>query len=76
MNFESYVPTDGLLAFILVLAIWSAVWKGFALYRAGRLAQSGWFVAMFILNTAGILEILYLFVFSKRAQSLSGESRP
>lgn len=47
------------------LAIWSLIWKGLALWRAGRNYQKAWFVVMLIVNTAGILEILYLFVFSK-----------
>jgi hypothetical protein len=51
---------------ILLLAVWELVWKGFALWRAGRNNQSTWFIVMLILNTAGILEILYLFVFGKR----------
>ena len=56
----------GTFALILALVLWSAIWKGFALYRAGSLNSVPWFVVLFILNTAGILEILYLFVFSKR----------
>jgi hypothetical protein len=47
-----------------IIMVWSAIWKGFALWRAGRKNQMVWFIVMFILNTAGILEILYLFVFS------------
>lgn len=56
------------LLFILIglLVLWSSIWKGFALYRAGSLKSVPWFVMLFILNTAGILEILYLFVFSKK----------
>lgn len=56
------------LLFILIglLVLWSSIWKGFALYRAGSLKSVPWFVVLFILNTAGILEILYLFVFSKK----------
>ncbi|MFM6974906.1 MAG: DUF5652 family protein, partial [Agromyces sp.] len=53
MNFGHYGPTGGFLAFIIILGLWSVVWKGFALYRAGQQNQSGWFVAMFILNTLG-----------------------
>lgn len=51
---------------LVFLVLWSSVWKGFALYRAGRVQQPVWFVVLMILNTAGILEILYLFVFSKK----------
>ena len=53
----------GLLIALLIL--WSFVWKGLALWRAARLGHTGWFVALLIINTAGILEILYLYVFSK-----------
>ncbi|MFA9276695.1 MAG: DUF5652 family protein [Rhodoluna sp.] len=56
----------GVFGLILGLVLWSSIWKGFALYRAGSLKSVPWFVVLFILNTAGILEILYLFVFSKR----------
>jgi Family of unknown function (DUF5652) len=45
--------------------IWGLVWKYFALWRAAKRNQKSWFVVMLILNTAGILEIFYLFVFSK-----------
>jgi methionyl-tRNA synthetase len=56
------------LLFVLIglLVLWSSIWKGFALYRAGSLKSVPWFIVLFILNTAGILEILYLFVFSKK----------
>lgn len=53
-------------ALIALLGIWSWIWKAFALYRAGYNKSVGWFIALFILNTMGILEILYLFVFGKK----------
>jgi len=46
--------------------VWSMVWKGIALWKAGRNGQLGWFIAMFIVNTAGILAILYIFVFGRK----------
>ena len=55
--------------FIVLIDLWSSIWKGFALYRAGANKSVPWFVVLFIFNTLGILEILYLFVFSKRAQA-------
>lgn len=48
-----------------VLLVWTLIWKGFALWRAANKQQKYWFIAMLVLNTAGILEIVYLFVFSK-----------
>ncbi len=49
---------------MVLLLAWSLVWKGFALWKAAHKNQSVWFVVMLVLNTVGILEILYLFVFS------------
>jgi hypothetical protein len=51
---------------LAVILLWSTIWKGFALYRAGANRSPGWFVCLLIFNTLGILEILYLFVFSKK----------
>lgn len=50
---------------LILLIAWSLFWKGWALWAAARNAQKGWFAALLLINTVGILEILYLFVFSK-----------
>ncbi len=50
----------------IALIIWSLAWKGFALWRAAQLQQKYWFVALLVLNTAGILEIIYLFLITKK----------
>ncbi len=52
--------------FIILGSIWSLVWKAFALWKAAGQKDKVWFVALIILNTLGILDILYIFVFSKR----------
>ena len=51
--------------FVLVLILWSLAWKGLGLWHAAKRGEYWWFLAMLILNTAGILEIIYLFVFAK-----------
>ncbi|MBS3100496.1 hypothetical protein J4463_04785, partial [Candidatus Pacearchaeota archaeon] len=50
---------------IIIVIIWTLVWKGLALWKAGRKNQPIWFVVLLVVNTFGILEILYIFVFSK-----------
>ncbi len=56
----------GVSLFLLIgLAIWSSVWKALALWKAAKKKSVPWFVILFVVNTIGILEILYLFVFSK-----------
>ena len=48
-----------------VLLVWVLAWKGFALWKSARLSQPIWFVLLLVINTMGILEILYIFVFSR-----------
>jgi len=56
----------GAFAFLAVVAaIWSIFWKGFALWHAVRNGQVAWFVVLLIVNTIGILEIVYLLWFRK-----------
>ena len=51
---------------ILVLAAWTLTWDGLALWRAGRNNQPRWFIAILLLNTLGIFEILYLKFWQKK----------
>ena len=55
---------QSLLLIYLALA-WTLPWKGVALWKAARNEHKIWFVALFLVNTLAILEILYIFVFSK-----------
>lgn len=49
----------------LLAILWTLAWKGVALWKAARNHQKGWYVAMLILQTLGILEIVYLLIFQK-----------
>jgi type IV secretory pathway TrbD component len=50
---------------ILLLLLWVLPWKGYALWLSARKGHKVWFVALLILNTLAILEILYIFIFSR-----------
>jgi hypothetical protein len=50
---------------LLILLAWTLYWKGTALWKAAREQHKIWFVVLLLVNTLGILEILYIFVFSK-----------
>ena len=50
---------------LVIMALWVLAWKGFSLWKSARRGERVWFVALLIINTMGILEILYLFLFSK-----------
>ena len=52
---------------IIILAIlWTLPWKGIALWKAAHNRHTGWFIALLIVNTLGILEILYIYIFNKK----------
>ncbi len=50
---------------LITLIFWEITWKGIALWKAGRNNQLKWFLAILILNTVGILPIIYLSFFRK-----------
>jgi methionyl-tRNA synthetase len=51
----------------LILA-WTLPWKGVALWRAAKSSDKVWFIVLLLVNTLGLLEILYIFVFSLRTK--------
>lgn len=51
---------------LMALIAWSIYWKGRALWRASRQNSKLWFIALLVVNTLGILEILYIYIFSKK----------
>ena len=50
---------------IAVIGVWSLIWKGIALWKSAKNTHKIWFIALLVFNTVGILEILYIFLFSK-----------
>jgi len=51
---------------VAILVVWTLYWKYHALWHAAKHNKKGWFLALLVINTVGILEILYLYVFSKK----------
>ncbi|MEI6528091.1 MAG: DUF5652 family protein [bacterium] len=56
---------------IIVLALWTIVWKGLALWKAARKGDKIWFVILLIVNTVGILEIIYLLMNRDQKQQVA-----
>jgi len=56
------------MQWLFLLMIWSIPWKGVALWRAVKNKQLPWFIGILILNTFGILEIIYLAFFQKQKE--------
>ena len=56
---------------IVLIVLWVLPWKGVALWKAAKNGSKKWFIALLILNTLGILEILYIFIFGKKKTDVS-----
>jgi hypothetical protein len=64
------------LVILILIMLWTLPWKGVALWRASRRGEKKWFIALLILNILAVLDILYIFVFSKRpAKGSVGENK-
>jgi hypothetical protein len=50
----------------LLLIVWALAWKGVALWRAARNGSKPWFIVLLLVNTLGILEIIYVLGFSTK----------
>lgn len=50
---------------LVIVFVWTLFWKGLALWKSARNNHSVWFVILLVVQTFGIVEILYVFLFSK-----------
>ncbi len=68
----------GVLGTVLVvlLGLWSLVWKGMGLWKAARRDRLWWYIAMLVLNTAGILPIIYIFAVAPNQPEIGSEIAP
>ncbi len=56
------VFTIGFILFFILMAAVIAL-KGYALWNAAKRNETPWFIAILLLNTMGILELIYLYFF-------------
>ena len=60
---------DNIVLISILSMIWCLPWKAVALWKSARNNQKAWFIVMFLLNTLAVLEIIYIFAFSKKKKS-------
>lgn len=51
---------------IVILTIWSVLWKCYSVWHAAKNGHKKWFIALVILNTIGILDMIYVFRILKK----------
>jgi hypothetical protein len=72
-NFPPFLTSPMLITWMLfigIVAIWSIVLKGFALWYSARAGQHKWFIVLLVVNTAGILEMVYFIWFRPKTSQV------
>lgn len=64
---EMEIFTKDNLWIILIIIFWVFPWKGYAIWTASKLNQKRWFIALLVLNTFAILDIIYVFFVAKKS---------
>ena len=53
----------------IIFVIWSIFWKGLALWKSAHLEHRKWFIVLLLVNTLGILEIIYIFYVNRKKKA-------
>jgi hypothetical protein len=53
------------IGLIILGVVWTLIWKALAMWKAAKVGSKVWFVILLVVNTLGILDIIYLHVISK-----------
>ncbi|MBS3091086.1 hypothetical protein J4217_01395 [Candidatus Pacearchaeota archaeon] len=72
LSFQLGIP----LYLLGIALVWSLIWKALALWKSARMNQPIWFITLLIINTLGIFEILYIFLFSEIKLNNRKKSNP
>ncbi len=71
LRIEEFINSLDILSvlfWLIPLIVLGVVLKGMALWRAGQNNNMGWFIAMFIFNTMGVLPIIYLLLYKNERE--------
>jgi len=66
MGQQIFSTLPWLLPVIIIAAIWEAIWKLIALWKAARNNHLEWFIFIAVLNTLGILSIVYILLYRQK----------
>lgn len=66
MPLEGYFQPPILYIWLAPLILWTLLWKALALWKAGRNKQPGWFITLFLMQTIGVLDLVYILFFQRQ----------
>lgn len=63
---DTLMSTIGVTTLVVILIVWSLAWKGYALWIAAHKGSKPWFILLLLVNSIGILDIVYIYLVAKR----------
>lgn len=75
--YNSYGMNFGLIKFLIPIMVLDLILRGFALWKSARKNQNVWFIALLVVNSMGILPLIYLVLNrdQKEAPKKTGRSK-
>lgn len=67
LNILFFIQTHSYV--LVIIGVWDLAWKGLALWKAAQHKQRNWFIAIIIVNSVGILPMVYLKFFQKQSKA-------
>ena len=65
----SFLSEPIVIILIIILLIWDAIWKLFALWKSARNNHLAWFIGIALINSVGILPIVYILIHRNRHEA-------
>ena len=62
----SNILPNWFLVFLAISVLWTIPLKGIALWKSAQLSHKKWFIVLLVVNTFGILEIIYIYFVAKK----------
>ena len=60
---------------LIAITLWTLPWKGVALWKSAHRRERWWFIVLLVVNTVGVLEIIYIFIVSRWREIAKALSR-
>lgn len=58
--YHSFFTNPTLMTFLMIAILWEATWKIIAMWKAARNNHLAWFICIALINTVGVLPIVYI----------------
>ncbi len=71
--FDIYQRPFWFIIALLIVGVWTLIWKGIGLWYSAKHQQKGWFITILIIDSLGLLPIIYLLWFKPEEKEESEE---